>query len=175
MNNIKLSVSELEILAILFSIMVSKPRSKLNIYTNSSIAYQEWNNLMCGNNLKWETRHIWNHKSVMIWKTIFEIVNTYRYFISLFKVKSHSGNFGSDVVNQLSRSITKGYVDINGMDKKIDKLLIWEYLPYWRGNLIKDLPREFMKSFNQLKYKAHWLSLNTNRTYRLNINALKVD
>lgn len=49
-----------------------------------------------------------------------------------------------------------------------DKLLTWEYLPYWRGVLIIEQPREFMKKLNQLKFKADWLSLmssNINRSY----------
>lgn len=121
---------ELEILAILLSIMVSKPRSKLTIYTDSLSAYKEWNNLMVDNNLEWETRRIWNYRSVMIWKTIFEIVKSFKYSIFLFKVKGHSGNLGNSCADLISKSITKGYVDQSGTDIKLDKLMTWEYLPY---------------------------------------------
>lgn len=54
--------------------------------------------------------------------------------------------------------------------------MTWEFLPYWRSNLIKEKQRQFMKKMNQLKYdKADWLSLSINRSYRLNIMDIQID
>lgn len=48
-------------------------------------------------------------------------------------------------------------------------------MTYWRGLLINQNPREFMKEVNQIKYKAEWSVLDINRCsyirdgYRLGI------
>ncbi|CAB4441736.1 unnamed protein product [Rhizophagus irregularis] len=58
---------------------------------------------------------------------------------------------------------------------KISDEVTWEYMTYWRGLLINQNPREFMKEVNQIKYKAEWLVLDINRCsyirdgYRLGI------
>ncbi|PKC57634.1 hypothetical protein RhiirA1_401265 [Rhizophagus irregularis] len=51
----------------------------------------------------------------------------------------------------------------------------WEYNLYWRRELIKEAPRDFMKEFNQRYYKAAWLSLDVSRTLRVNILDAQID
>jgi hypothetical protein len=58
---------------------------------------------------------------------------------------------------------------------KIDASLTWEYMVYWRGILIKESAQEFMKKINYLRYKAEWLALDINRSFRLNTFDSNID
>ncbi|CAB4402724.1 unnamed protein product [Rhizophagus irregularis] len=42
----------------------------------------------------------------------------------------------------------------------------WEYMVYRRGSMIRTSP---MKEINQYRYKAEWLTLDINRSLRMNI------
>jgi hypothetical protein len=51
----------------------------------------------------------------------------------------------------------------------IDSEISWEYMMYWKGKLVRESPRDFMKKYNQCKFKADWLALEINRSSRMHI------
>ncbi|PKC07379.1 hypothetical protein RhiirA5_377084 [Rhizophagus irregularis] len=50
--------------------------------------------------------------------------------------------------------------------------ITWEYNMLWRDFMIKQCPRG---DINQIEYKAEWLALDINGTYRMNINEAEID
>jgi hypothetical protein len=46
---------------------------------------------------------------------------------------------------------------------------------YWRGVLINENCKKFMKKVNQLRYKAEWLGLKMNSNFCLNIDRNVID
>jgi hypothetical protein len=85
----------------------------------------------------------------------------------------------NNVGNKVADSLCKlGLLEANYKfitEIKIDASLTWEYMVYWRGMLIKESAREFMKKINYLRYKAEWLTLDINRSFCLNIRDISID
>ncbi|CAB5181157.1 unnamed protein product [Rhizophagus irregularis] len=46
---------------------------------------------------------------------------------------------------------------------------------YWKGKLVRESSREFMKKYNQCKFKADWLALEINGSLRMHIVEIDID
>lgn len=100
----------------------------------------------------------------------YRFINDNNFDISLHKVKSQSMNLGND----LADSLCKTALLLEKSDKfkceiNVNNNITWEHLVFWRGMPIKQNPSDFMKNVNRLRYKAEWLTLDINRSFRLNI------
>jgi hypothetical protein len=125
--------------------------------------------------LTWSTRRIWDIKSIVLWKLLYKFIKDNNLNVLIFKVKSHSNNVGNEVADSLCKLelLETNYQFMTEI--KIDASLTWEYMVYWRGILIKEGAREFMKKINYFRYKAEWLALDINRSFCVNMSNISID
>jgi hypothetical protein len=139
--------------AILVAIMVIRPYFSINLYTDSLEIVN------CGS----------------LWKTINTFIKETNLNLSIFKVKSHSNDIGNDIADGLCKLAIMEDDDKLKTLIKLNNCMSWEYLVYWRGEVVRESSREFMKKVNQIRYKVEWLTLDVNRTLRLNLPDIIID
>ncbi|PKY62988.1 hypothetical protein RhiirA4_490585 [Rhizophagus irregularis] len=59
----------------------------------------------------------------------------------------------------------------------INSIGLWKmiFMMYWKGKLVRKSSKEFMKKYNQCKFKADWLVLEINRSLRMHIVEIDID
>ncbi|GBC41334.1 hypothetical protein GLOIN_2v1811257 [Rhizophagus irregularis DAOM 181602=DAOM 197198] len=168
-------VWELELVAIVAALMIVNKGSSVKIITDSKIVKDLWDKLVEVKNGIWSTRRIWNVKFSGIWKWVRYVVKYLDLNISVYKIKGHSGDLGNEMADSLSKLALRETEGSLITYLNIPEDMSWEYNLYWRRELIKEAPRDFMKEFNQRYYKAAWLSLDVSRTLRVNILDAQID
>ncbi|CAG8777980.1 15790_t:CDS:1, partial [Rhizophagus irregularis] len=150
-------VWELELVAIVAALMIVNKGNSVKIITDSKIVKDLWDKLVEVKNGIWSTRRIWNVKFSGIWKWVRYMVKYLDLNISVYKIKGHSGDLGNEMADSLSKLALRETEGSLITYLNIPEDMSWEYNLYWRRELIKEAPRDFMKEFNQRYYKAAWL------------------
>ncbi|PKC10785.1 hypothetical protein RhiirA5_413919 [Rhizophagus irregularis] len=88
MNNFE--ALELELVAIFVELIMIQANSKVEVYMDSLVVVNIWRTLFLEDELKWETRKIWNINSIGLWKMMYRFVKEDNLDVLMMKVKSHS-------------------------------------------------------------------------------------
>lgn len=89
-----------EILAILTSLIVCPPNSRVANFTDSACAIATFNHLF---NIKLTLRHLQNINNVLLWQAIKYVITCLHLDVTLHKVKVHSGNLYNDMYGRYPR------------------------------------------------------------------------
>ena len=136
------SSTKAEVLAILSTILVVSPHSKMKIYTDSKNAIQQFEQYK----KELSVRRQLKINNQISWNTITYFLVKYNIDLELIKVKAHSDNWGN---NEADRVVNKGLYDDYWIIN--DHLATSKYNIAWYNIKVKMGARKFTKLLNQTR------------------------